>query len=130
MRWDWLAEALTAKWLADARLVAALGGNQVFPGQASRPVRVPSVEYLFVGDREGETFNRLRLQVDYWAKGLKAAATLERRLRVVTHGETGQVLDGERCWLRYVDSRSVAFPADLGVVHRILDFDVELTRAR
>lgn len=128
MRWDDLVERWTARLLADPALLAALGGNHLYPGQASRPVKIPSVEYLIVGDRETELFDAIRLQVDIFARGLRKAATIERRIRILTHRDVAQDLDGERGWMRYVDSRSVGFPSDPGVVHRILDFDVAMIR--
>ena len=40
----------------------------------------------------------------------------------------GQDLEGERCWMRFTGGRTVNYPADPGVVHRILDFEIEMIR--
>jgi len=130
MRWDALLEGWTARMLADATLVGLLGGDHLYPGQASRPVRVPSVEYLMVGDRESELFNQVAVQVDLWARGITLAAQIERRIRALTHADVGQDLDGERVWLRYREGRTVDYPADPGVIHRVLEFEFEAVRAQ
>ena len=131
MRWDELLPAWVARLLADPELVDLLEGEgAIYPAQAARPVRIPSVEYLTVLDRESELFNPVGLQVDVFARGLDLEARIERRIRMLSHHDTRQDLDGERVWLRYLDSRTVDFPSDPGVVHRILDFELEAIRER
>lgn len=130
MRWDVHLPALLARYAADTALQAALGGNHIYPAGASRPARVPSVEYLLFPDRDGESFNTFGLRLDVFAKPLSLAATIEKRLRVLTHGDVAQVLGSERLWLRYLDARSLDYESDPGVVHRALDFEVESVRLK
>jgi len=123
MRWDFVIEHWTARLIGDAALTSVLGASGlIYPAQASRPVKVPSVEYQLLGDRETENFNPLSVQVDFWAKGIKKAAQIERRIRILTHRDVAQDLGGERMWLQYIDGRSLEYPAEPGVEHRSLDF--------
>ena len=130
MMWDVVVSAWVALLEGDAALVAALGGEHVYPAQASRKVRIPSVEWSLVGDREEESFNPITLQADYFAKSVAQAVVIERRIRQLTHRDTSRELGGHRMWTRYLDSRSHDYPAEPGVVHRSLDFLFEPLRAR
>lgn len=114
----------------DAALTAALGGQHIYPAQAARPVRVPSVEWLLIFDREEELFNPFLVQVDYWASGVPQAATIEGRIRAITHRDTARTIGGFRLWTRYIDSRSHDYPALAGVVHRSLDFEFRPLRQK
>jgi hypothetical protein len=112
-------------------LVTALGGEHIYPAQASRPVRVPSVEYtLPFFDREEENHNPIDIQVDYWARGVARAATIEARIRALTHRDTARELGGYRMWTLYLDSRSHDYPADPGVFHRSLDIRLAPLRSK
>lgn len=123
MRWDQTCEAWTARLTADAPLESILGkAGRIYAAQAARPVTIPSVEYLLVSDREEEWLNPIGVQVDFWARGLRKAAQIERRIRLLTHSDVAQYLDGERIWMQFLDARTVEYPAEAGVVHRILDF--------
>lgn len=129
MRWDEILEAWTDRLAADPALLQLLGGVHIYPAAAGRAVRVPSLEYLLLTDREDELFNPIGVQVDLFARGTKAAAQLERRVRVLTHHDVAQELAGERMWLQYLDGRSVSYEAEPGVVHRVLDFEFKPVRA-
>jgi hypothetical protein len=134
MMWDAVVQAWLADLLADSDLTTALGGAHVYPAQAARPVRVPSVEWHPVMDIEDELHNRITVQVDYWAKGTVLAATIERRIRRLTHRDVARVwvFGGEsfRLWTRYIDSRPHDYPADPGVLHRSLDFEFRPLREK
>ena len=130
MMWPEVIQAWVALMNADAALIAALGGQHIYPAQAARAVRVPSVEYSLVSDIEEESFNPIIVQVDYWAKGTAASATIERRIRRLTHRDTARTLGSLRLWTRYLDSRSHQYPAELGVVHRSLDFEFTPVRGQ
>jgi hypothetical protein len=135
MMWDVVLPAWVALLEADEPLIELLGGAHIYPASAARKVRVPSVEYSIVDDRETELFNPMRVQVDYWARGLEAAAAIERRIRMVTHRDVARELEvdeyeGLRLWTRYMDSRTHPYPAEQGVVHRSMDFQIEPVRAR
>lgn len=128
MRWDAIIPDWIERLLADAALIQHLEGPRIYPANASRPVKVPSVEYLMVGDRPTEIFSEIQVQVDVFARGLRVAGLIEKRIRLLTHKDVAQDLGGERMWLQYQDSRHVEFPSDPGVTHRILDF--QFTPAR
>jgi hypothetical protein len=134
MMWDVVIEAWLADVLADDDLVTALGGTHIYPAQAARLVRVPSVEWLVIVDREEELHNPITVQVDYWAKGTTLAATIERRIRRLTHRDVARVwtFDGVqyRLWTRYIDSRTHDYPADPGVLHRSLDYEFRPLREK
>ena len=122
MRWDAVIPDWVERLLADVQLVQHLEGRHIYPANANRPVKVPSVEYMMIGDRPTEIFSEIQVQVDVFAKGLRVAGLIEKRIRLLTHKDVAQELGNERMWLQYQDSRQVAFPSDPGVVHRILDF--------
>jgi hypothetical protein len=123
MRWPFVIEKWTERLSDDQGLESVLGGKgRIYPGQATRPVQIPSVEYLIVGDREDELFNPILVQVDFWARGIKKASQIERRLRLLTHRDVAQELGDERLWMQYLDSRSIEYTADPGVAHRQVDF--------
>ena len=130
MKWDFVVEFWLARLYADAELMAFLGGEHIYPAGPKRPVVVPSVEYVMLDDREGEWLNPIGIQVDYWARGMKKAQEIERRLRLLTHQDYGQELGGERLWMNYTDSRTIEYPNDPGVVHRALDFTIETVRLK
>lgn len=123
MRWDFVVEQWIARLNADPALLSVLGGgNLIYPAQASRPVTVPSIEYLVSSDTEGELFNPITVVVDFWARGIKKSAQIERRIRLLTHSDVGQDVGGERMWLQYQDGRTLEYPKEEGVVHRQLEF--------
>ena len=135
MMWDEVIPAWLNLLESDATLTGVLGTDAdgfvpIYPASAGRPVRVPSVEYYFVSDTESELFNPIRVQVDYWAKGIGRAAVIERRVRLLTHRDTSRELGAHRMWTRYLDSRSHDYPADPGVVHRSMDVLFEPLRHR
>lgn len=115
---------------ADAQLTALLGGEHIYPASASRPVRVPSMEWILLYDTEDEWTNPIGVQWDFWARGIRVAGLIEKRLRLLSHADYGQELGGERLWLRYRDGRSLEYPKEPGVVHRALDFEVEPVRSK
>jgi hypothetical protein len=135
MMWDIVIPAWVALLEQDADLVAALGGPHIYPAQAARAVRIPSVEWVIVSDRESELFNPVMVQVDIWARGVAAAAVIERRIRALTHRDVSRELvldeyEGLRLWTRYIDSRTHEYRADPGVVHKSIDIQFEPVRAR
>ena len=122
MRWDFVVTEWVVRLAGDAQLVSILTGLHIYSANANRPVKVPSVEYIMVGDTESENFNPIQVQVDIFARGIRRAGLIEKRVRLLTHSDVGQVLGGERMWLQYQDARTVDFPSDPGVIHRIVDF--------
>jgi hypothetical protein len=128
--WDKVLPAWVALLQADAELMAALGGAHIYPAQAATAVRIPSVEWLIVNDRETELFNEITVQVDFWARGTGRAATIESRLRMLTHRDTSRELGGMRMWTRYLTSRTHQYNAEPGVTHRSLDFLFEPLREK
>jgi hypothetical protein len=131
MMWQRVIPAWIAVLKADTALATALGGNHIYPAQAGRVARIPSVEYtLPLTDVEADALNRITIQVDYWARGVSAAATIEARLRTVTHSDTPRTMGTLKLWSRYVDSRTHEYPAEPGVTHRSLDFLFEVVRLK
>lgn len=130
MRWDFVIEFWTAELLADPALISVMGASTgwIYPGQSARAVTIPSIEYTLIYDREAELFNTIGIQVDLWARGIKKAGQIERRIRTLTHHDTAIELGGERLWKRFVDGRTLDYPAEAGVIHRSLDFEFEAAR--
>lgn len=128
MWWDVLLPLWMARLSADTALVTLLGGDHIYPADAAKKVRIPSVQYLANSDRDRESFNVIDVQLDFWAKGTKQAGEIERRLRLLSHRDVGQQLGEYRVFLRYLDGRTLPYPAEPGVVHKQLDFTLELIR--
>lgn len=121
MRWDFVITEWADRLAADEVFMSRCQGN-FRAANATTPVKVPSVEYLMTGDIESENFNPIQVQVDIFARGMREAGLIEKKVRLLTHHDVGQVLGGERMWLQYQDARTVDFPSDPGVIHRIVDF--------
>jgi hypothetical protein len=132
VRWDFCVEHWTARLLADAALVSVMGSASgwIAPAQAARPVKIPSIEYGVLTDVEEELFNPFELQVDFWARGLKKAAQIERRIRLLTHSDVAQELGGERMWIQYQDGQQLDYPAEPGVVHKFAIVRFEVIREK
>jgi hypothetical protein len=144
MMWDRVVRAWVALLEQDAALIAALGGPHIYPGTAARPIRIPSVEYVIVSDVESELFNAVILQVDFWARGVGSAITIEKRIRRTTHRDTSRVLaipvppgspagtepEPIRVFARYLNGRTHDYRADPGVMHKSIDIQFEPVRAR
>jgi hypothetical protein len=140
MMWDIVIPAWIALLEQDADLTAALGVDAdgdipIYAATAGRKIRVPSVEWVIVSDRETELFNPVMVQVDFWVRGVAAAAVIERRMRALTHRDVSRELaldeyEGLRLWTRYIDSRTHEYRADPGVVHKSIDIQFEPVRAR
>jgi hypothetical protein len=128
MRWDFVIPEWVDRLLNDAALVQLLKGPHIYPPNATRPVRVPSIEYDMIYDRATEIFNPIGVQVNIFAEGMRLGGLIEKRIRLLTHHDVGQELGGERMWLIYQDSSTVEFPSMPGVIHRIVEF--EFTPAR
>lgn len=130
MTWgEVMGEAVTPMLEGDAVLVATLGGKHIYAGQASRPVRIPSVEWVLTDDALTEVFNPLEAQFDYWAKNMEQAQIIESRLRFWLHRDTRRVLAGINMSTLYVDSFTHEYPQP-GIMHRSLRFRFEPVRAR
>jgi hypothetical protein len=128
MRWDAVIPDWVDRLLSDALLIQHLGGEHIYPGNASVPVRVPSIQYGMTGDRPTEIFNEIQVQVNIFARGIRLAGLIEKRVRLLTHKDVGQDLGGERMWLQCKDARDVDFPSDPGVIHRALDIEITPVR--
>ena len=127
MRWDAVQDAVVAALQADSALVTELGGPYIYLASASRPVQIPSVEYMMVFDREVESLNPIMFQIDYFARGNAQARVIERRIRQVLHRDVRRSFAGSDCATLYEDSRDHDHP-EPGVVHRSLDFRFEPVR--
>lgn len=129
MNWDDVMEnAVVPMMEGDSEFVDVLGGLHLYAAQAARPARVPSVEWMIVGDRYTEIFNPIDVQFDYWAKG-SDAAVIERRLRNRLHRDTRRVIAGINMSTVYTDSFTHEYPKP-GIVHRSLRFRFEPVRLR
>lgn len=115
---------------ADTTLIAALGGPYIFEAQSTRPVRVPSVEWLITGDVEEEVFNPITVQFDYWAS-LTIAPVVERRLRarLTRQGRFRRLGDIYMATL-YEDAFEIEYPAAPGIKHKALRYRMIPLRRR
>ena len=129
MKWPSVVKDAVAALHLDGQLVAALGGEHVYPSQASRPVRIPSVEWTLVDNREDEVMEGVLVQFDYWAPSMAAAVAIEARIRAVLGSDVRRVFRGTEMATLYRDSRTHQYP-EPGIVHRSLDFYFEPVRAR
>lgn len=112
---------------ADDLLTDELGGFRVYMAQASRPVQIPSVEWLIVSDRLTETLNQVQVQFDYWANSAGQAAVIEERLRSLLHRDRYRTFGDLKMAILYDDSHTHEF-AKPGVIHRSLRFRFDVVR--
>jgi hypothetical protein len=130
MIWDEvMSEAILPMLEADAALIAALGGAHIYAAQSSRPVRIPSVEWVLTDDRYTEVFNPLEVQFDFWAASAASAVEIERRLRTLLHRETRRRIAGIDMATLFTDAFSPTYPKP-GVIHKSLRFRFEPVRHR
>lgn len=123
---DWMLPTLRN----DAALVAAIGGAEhIYTAQSTRPVRVPSVEWLVLDDALEEVMNPIRVQIDYWASNPGQIAKIERRIRAVLHRDTRRKVAGIDMATLY-DSSFTPESEMPGVIHRLLRFRFEPVRVR
>lgn len=129
MRWPFVIEEWTARLLADSALISVMGERPwLFHGQAVRPVRVPSIEYLMFDDEQEEVFNPIQVQVDIWAPGPKVKQ-IENRIWLLTHRSVGQDVGGERMWLQHRGTTTGTYDGPIkNTIHRIMDFEFKPVR--
>jgi hypothetical protein len=128
MRWpNLMLQGVLPILTGDAQLLAALGGSHIYTAQSVRPVRVPSVEWIIVGDFSEEVFNPLTLQLDFWAVGPAQAAVIEGRLRALLHRETRRLIGGISTTVRLDEAMTLQHPSP-GVVARSLRFNMDPVR--
>lgn len=130
MNWDRvLLDFVLPTLRGDAALAAAIGGAEhIYTAQSTRPVRVPSVEWLVLDDVLEEVMNPITLQLDFWAAHPGQAVKIERRLRALLHRDTRRTVAGINMATLYVDSMTTDAPT--GVIHRSLRFRFEPVRSR
>lgn len=132
MNWgEVMGNAIVPMLEDDAVLIGATGlaGKYIFAGQASRPVRIPSLEWVLIDDILTEVFNPMEVQFDYWAKNIEQAQVIEGRLRTLLHRDTRRVLAGINMSTLYLDSFTHEYPQP-GITHRSLRFRFEPVRVR
>lgn len=131
MTWDEVMESGILPLLeGDAQLLTALGGEpHIYAAQATRPVRIPSVEWQLTDDVVTEVFNPLEVQFDYWANSMAQARAIEGRLRKLLHRDVRRTLGGINMSTLYVDSFTHEYPQP-GITHRSLRFRFEPVRRR
>jgi hypothetical protein len=128
MMWpDVVLGLVLPKLRADTELIAALGGSHIFSAQATRPVRVPSIEWMVLDERYTENHAEAELQLDYWARNPGEAATIERRIIAVLHRETRRAVGDTTTIVRYVEGRTLE-AGQPGVIHRALRFAFDPVR--
>lgn len=128
MKWLDVVDAMVAALEADGELTTALGGPHIYVAVAGRTIRVPSIEYTAVADTLEENTEPVLLQLDLYARGTEAVATIERRVRIVLHRDLPYMLGALAVWGRLQGARSLDFPSDGEVRYRSLDFEFETAR--
>jgi hypothetical protein len=130
MRRDFLIEHWIARLEGNAALRSLMNKDAgfIYPAQTQKPVAVPSIEYLTVSDRDTENFNESFVMVDLFIEGTRKANQAERLIRNLTHSDVSQIVDGERVWMRFQESREIEFPSDKKVTHRQIEFLFEAVR--
>lgn len=129
MRWDDVIQVWLDRLATDAALVDALNDRPLTPANAAEPVTIPSADYSFIYEDEGELFVRFGVQVTIFAP-IGRAAVIESRIRQITHRDVSYDLGGLRLWSRFIDARSTDYPAQRGVIQRSVDFEFEIIRAK
>lgn len=131
MTWPEVMDVVVEMLETDSILIGAtaLSGKHIYAAQASRPVRIPSVEWLVIDDVLTEVFNPLEVQFDYWAKSTQQARVIESRLRSLLHRDVRRVLAGINMSTLYLDSFTHEY-SQPGITHRSLRFRFEPVRSR
>ncbi len=130
MRWDQVIPAVVAYLRDDAGRPAALDRKAIDSATDARPTTVPGLTWYMVADTEGEVWNPILSQWDFFARTWEEMAELEGWFRALVHANLPRVIGGIRMWTELVDARTLPVPKEMnpGLVHRQLD--VRLTVAR
>lgn len=132
MQWDEVMESVVIPLLElDTELVGPTGlnGAHIYAGSSSRPVRIPSVEWILLDDVETEVFNPIRAQFDIYGE-MSVIRVVEQRIRTRLTWNTRRIIAGVNMSSLYEDSITLAYPAQPGIVHRALRFQFEPVRRR
>lgn len=106
-----------------------LNGSHIYAASSSRPVRIPSMEWILLDDVETEVFNPIRVQFDIYGE-MEVVRVVERRVRARLTRNLRRVIGGINMSTIYQDSITLAYPAQPGIVHRALRFQFEPVRRR
>jgi hypothetical protein len=112
----------------DALLLAALGGDHIYSAQSTRPVRVPSVEWLVLRNQIAEVFAPVELQLDYWARSPGSAAEIEERLLALVHSDRRVRVGDLETSALFEEGRTLE-AGQPGVIHRALRFRFDPVRS-
>ena len=128
MQWDNVLERVVATLKADAVLVALYGDAMRFTGSGGH--HVPMLEWLLIGDSEGELWAPVTIQIDQWLAHDEDLIASERRLRELFHREVDFDFAGLRCTAQYLDGQVLASPDRDGYYGRAVRFVITPLRAR
>lgn len=129
-RWPFIIDQKVAQLLADAPLVALLGGPHVYKNRTKLHVQVPGVYWKVISTVRDENTDVVLVQWNIWAKGVEQGQAIEERLLGLMDSEQIQTIDGVKFWNKYVDGRDMDIDEgdDPGVYHRSLDFRYTVER--
>jgi hypothetical protein len=122
MLWDEvMGNAIIPMLEDDAELVGPTGldGLYIFAAPASRPIRIPSVEWIIIGEQETEVFNPIDVQF-----------VIERRIRARLTRDTRRTIAGINMSTLFTDSYVIDFLSQPGVTHKVLRYRLEPVRRR
>lgn len=132
MLWDEVMGNVVIPLLEDdVELVGPTGldGLYLFAAPASRPIRIPSVEWIIVDDSETEVFNPILVQFDIYAREPQLSV-IERRMRARLTRNTRRTINGINLSTLFMESVTIDYPAQPGVTHKVLRYQFEPVRRR
>lgn len=128
MQWDNILERVAATLQADPVLVGLYGDAMRMMGSGQH--HVPMLEWMLVGDAEGELWAPVIVQIDQWLPDDDGIRESERRLRQLFHREGTFDFDGLTCFAGYVDGSVLASPDRDGYFGRAARFRITPLRER
>jgi hypothetical protein len=132
MLWDEvMGNAIIPMLEDDAELVGPTGLDwlYIFAAPASRPIRIPSVEWIIIGEQETEVFNPIDVQFDIYARAPELYV-IERRIRARLTRDTRRTIAGINMSTLFTDSYVIDFLSQPGVTHKVLRYRLEPVRRR
>lgn len=132
MLWDQvMGNAIIPLLEEDVELVGPTGldGAHIYHAGASRPVRIPSVEWLIVDEQEEEVMNPIDVQFDIFAREPQCTV-IERRMRARLTRFVHRSFGGLNMATLFLDSFTLEFPSIAGVTHKALRYRFRPVRRR
>lgn len=128
MMWDHVLRRVKTLLEEDTVLAGLYGDAMRMTGTGAHAV--PMLEWMLIGDSEGELWAPMVIQFDQWMTSMEKVTQSERRLRGLFHQDLPTVIGEIQMWVQYVDGENLASPNRDGYSGRAVRFRLTPLRER